>query len=80
VVSSAHLNIRLEADVEQHDAGEFYTVKNIRVPGPNTRDVLPNVQIEKRNGLWIHTDSHKESHLSQAIGHAIDMIKERLSQ
>ena len=66
------LKIRLAADVEIHHSNVYYIVKNFRPPRQEATSVLPDIRIRKVNGRWVHTDSEKESMLSEAVGHAID--------
>lgn len=67
-------NIQLEADVERHHSEIYFIVRNFRGAGqpPSTHSVLPEISIRKKEGCWVHTDSGKETHLSQAVGKAID--------
>jgi hypothetical protein len=49
-----------------------YIVKEIRTARNGTGSVLPPVIIKRKNGVWVHVDSEKETEWSLAIGKAID--------
>jgi hypothetical protein len=69
----AGLKIPLMAEVELHLSEPHYFVKNIRVKGlKDNVPVLPNVDLKKIGGRWVHSESEKESELSIGIGAAID--------
>jgi hypothetical protein len=70
-LDEAKLALRLLAEVEVHHSQFFYIVKNIRRKGAAS-PVLPQVSIQKIASRWVHTDSGKESQLSEAVGKAID--------
>ena len=79
-VASSDLKICLNATVELHHSEPFYLVHNFYLTdsqkNKDHHSILPDQQIRrvKRNGsyVWIHKDSEKESHLSIAIGEAIE--------
>jgi len=74
MMESARFNIRLQADVEEHHSNVYYLVKNIRAAGHEGPSILPDIRIHKRHGLWVHTDSGKETHLSLTVGQALDAL------
>lgn len=61
--------IHLFAQAEANSKGSFI-VRNIKTSGGN--QILPDQRIKKIKGLWVHTDSEKESYLSQVIGNGIE--------
>jgi hypothetical protein len=69
LVDSLHL--RLKGDIRRH-SDDSYTVNEIRRLDQETGSLLPPIQIKKKAGQWVHTDSDKETDLSVAIGQAID--------
>jgi hypothetical protein len=79
-VASSDLKISLNATVELHHSEPYYLVHNFYLPDSKKNkehhSVLPDQEIKriKRNGsyVWVHKDSEKESHLSIAIGEAIE--------
>src|SRR6188508_2870903 len=78
-VASSDLKICLNATVELHHSEPYYLVHNFYLTDSKNKDhqsILPDQQIRriKRNGshVWVHKDSEKESHLSIAIGGAIE--------
>jgi hypothetical protein len=71
-LDNTNLVILLTAEVELHHSRIYYVVKNFRTANPSTRPVLPNIEIRKVNGIWVHRDSEKETDLSIAAGNAID--------
>ena len=75
-IRPAKMKIPLMADVELHFSEPHYIVRNIRMPY-QTKDqpVLPEVDLKKVRGIWVHSESGKESELSLAIGKAIDSRK-----
>jgi hypothetical protein len=70
LVDSLHLH--LKGTIEGYVDGVF-TITNIRRLEQNTGSLLPPIRIKKKEGQWVHTDSDKETDLSVAIGHAIDI-------
>lgn len=70
-LADAKLAIQLSADVEVHHSELYYVVKNIRRKGAAAQ-LLPPISIKKVAAGWVHTDSGKSSHLSEAVGKAID--------
>jgi hypothetical protein len=71
-LESSQLNIPVTADVEVHHSVTHYLVKNFRAGLKRDHRVLPDIAIKKLNGRWVHTDSEKETHLSNVVGNAID--------
>ena len=69
LVDSLHL--RLRGDIEMRPDG-VCTITSIRRLEQETGALLPPIQIKKKGGQWVHTDSEKETDLSAAIGYAID--------
>jgi hypothetical protein len=70
LVDSLHLH--LKGTIEAYADG-VYTIVNIRRLEQDAGSLLPPIRIKKKNGQWVHTDSDKETDLSVAIGHAIDI-------
>ena len=66
------LVIQLMAEVELHHSKKYYVIKNFRTARNSSRTVLPNIEIKKLNGAWVHCDSEKESNLSMDVGAQID--------
>ncbi len=66
------LVIELMADVEPHHSKPYYIIKNFRTAKGSSSAVLPNIEIKKLNGSWVHRDSEKESNLSMDVGAQID--------
>ena len=66
------LEVLLEADVQHDDMGVFYRVKNFRMPANSSISILPEIQIKKTDGRWVHSDSGWQTELSKAVGLAID--------
>jgi len=48
-----------------------FIIRNIKTSSGH--QVLPDQRIKKIKGLWVHTDSEKETYLSQAIGNGIEL-------
>lgn len=71
-LDKGRLEVLLEADVQQDDPGVFYRVKNFRMPGSSSIRILPEIQIKKTDGHWVHSDSGWQSELSKAVGAAIE--------
>jgi hypothetical protein len=70
LVDSLHLH--LKGTIESYVDGVF-TIINIRRLEQTTGSLLPPIRIKKKEGQWVHIDSDKETDLSVAIGHAIDI-------
>ena len=68
----SNLTIPLAADIEVHHSDTYYVVKNFRTKTQKERSILPDVRIKKANGIWVHSDSGKETTLSMEVGEAID--------
>ena len=64
--------ISLMADVEVHHSATSYLIRNFKLANDPSRTVLPDIQIKKVRGKWVHCDSEKESKLSIEVGQAID--------
>ena len=69
--------LQLEAQVALHHSAPHYKVYKIRRKGQiHPSDLLPEVDIKcivSDGGYkWVHTDSGKETYLSNAIGSAIE--------
>jgi hypothetical protein len=62
--------IPLLAQVEKLSQSH-YVAKEIKTA--NGRQVLQPQRIMKKKNLWVHIDSHMETHLSLAIGNAIEL-------
>jgi hypothetical protein len=71
-LDKGRLEVLLEADVEFDERGIFYQVRNFRMPGSSSRRVLPDIEIKKRDGHWVHRDSGWHTELSNSVGKAID--------
>jgi len=71
-VEGGRLKVDLTADVEEHHSDIWYIVKNFRIRSSGKLTQLPEVQLIKVKGSWVHRDSRKESELSRVIGAAID--------
>ena len=69
------ISIDLIADVESVKDGG-YLVKNIRKRLEVVESLIPAFVLQKLNGIWVHKDSGKETNLSDAVGKAIDQLKE----
>lgn len=74
---SDHINLKLTAKVEIHHSNPYYLVtdlylKNHRGDSPLLADVKIKAVNENNITGWRHTDSNKESVLSNAIGKAIE--------
>jgi hypothetical protein len=72
--------LQLEAMVELKNSAPHYTIKKIGRKGQDgSSGLLPDVDIKcvLSNGeyKWVHTDSGKETNLSNAIGAAIASTK-----
>jgi len=72
LLEDGKFTVNLIADVEAIEPYTLYSVKNLRTTRSNERPVLPDVQLKKHKGRWVHRDSEKESELSRAIGAAIE--------
>jgi len=62
--------IRLQAMAQVHHSETHYIVSEVR--GKRGNIVIPNFDIKKKNGKWVHTDSGWETDLSKAAGQAIE--------
>lgn len=72
--------IPIQADAEFFPSEEYFLIKGFRVSGHNnSSDIIPAVTIKRlaveEGNTWVHIDSDKESHLSKAIGSAIEKAK-----
>jgi hypothetical protein len=65
-------SIHLKAVATVHHSEMHYVVSTITAY--SDKAVLPDFDIKKQKGKWVHTDSEKETHLSKAAGEAIDMV------
>jgi hypothetical protein len=65
-------SIHLNAIVTAHHSEKHYIVSTITAY--SDKAVLPDFDIKKMKGKWVHTDSEKETHLSKAAGEAIDLV------
>jgi hypothetical protein len=63
--------IHLTAIAEIHHSEEHYVVSNVKAHAD--RPALPDFDIKKLDGKWVHIDSEKETYLSRAAGNAIDV-------
>jgi len=68
--------IRLQAQVEKLSQSH-YIVKEIKTI--NGHQILQPQRIVKEKNLWVHIDSHLETHLSLAIGNAIELALSKAS-
>ena len=66
------INVRLTAEVELHHSKPYYIVRNFRTVYHPNGSILPEVQLKRFKGRWVHRDSEKATDLSQAIGDAIE--------
>ncbi|HET6253568.1 MAG TPA: hypothetical protein VFE32_05820 [Puia sp.] len=73
-VDDHSLKFPLSAEVEGADPG-VYTITNIRQEGKDHGALLPPFRVEKKDGVWIMTDTACTSLLSEAIGMAIDELE-----
>ena len=64
--------ISLTADVEVHHSATSYYIRNFQMANHPSRAILPDIQIKKVKGKWVHCDSEKESKLSTEVGKVID--------
>lgn len=73
LIDPAKLKVNLEADVILHQTYTYFVVSNFRMPGHANGAVLPDIEIRKKDGIWVHIDSGKETDLSRAVGQAIEV-------
>ena len=71
-LDKGRLEVLLEADVQHDDRGVFYQIKNFRMPGSSSSNILPEIKIKKIDGHWVHGDSGWKTELSEAVGKALD--------
>lgn len=71
-LDKGRLEVLLEADVQYDDLGVSYRIKNFRVPGSSSISILPEIQIKKIDGHWVHSDSGWQTELSETVGKALD--------
>lgn len=71
-VGDSKLVVPLTAEVELHYSATYYVIKKIRTGSGRKETVLPDFTIKKKNGLWVHVDSEKETDLSMQIGKVIE--------
>jgi hypothetical protein len=64
--------VRLQASVIREESDKSYIVRDIRPIHRSHGSIIPDVQLKRKNGYWVHIDSEKETDLSIAIGKAID--------
>jgi hypothetical protein len=64
--------IDLTADVELYNSEPYYLIRNFRTPRLRGDAILPTLKIKRKEGRWVHLDTEKESHLSEAVGAGID--------
>jgi hypothetical protein len=65
-------SIHLKAVATAHHSERHYVVSAITAY--SDKAALPDFDIKKLKGKWVHTDSEKETHLSKAAGEAIDVV------
>ncbi|HWB94781.1 MAG TPA: hypothetical protein VG605_23155 [Puia sp.] len=65
------LKFPLKADVLCTAPG-VYTITNIRPNNHDTGELLPPIQLAKKDGRWVFLDTNQESNLSSTIGQVID--------
>ena len=75
-VENGKMKVDLVADVDEHHSDTWYHVKNLRTTKSGIRQILPDVQLKKVKGTWVHKDSERETDLSRAIGAALDASRE----
>lgn len=78
-LDKGRLEVLLEADVQHDDLGVYYRIKNFRVPGSSSISILPEIQIKKTDGHWVHSDSGWQTELSQTVGKALDKAGSAIS-
>ena len=64
--------IHLKALAEVHHSETHYKVSE--VAGRSGNIVMPDFDIKKKKGKWVHTDSERETDLSRAAGQAIERL------
>ncbi len=64
--------VRLKATAEVHHSEIHYKVYSVK--GKGDRIVMPDFDIKKKKGQWVHTDSERETDLSRAAGQAIEVL------
>ncbi|MDP4218455.1 MAG: hypothetical protein Q8927_19830 [Bacteroidota bacterium] len=64
--------IHLMADVELCNSEPYYLITHFRTQGLRGDTMLPTLKIKRKEGRWVHLDTEKESHLSEAVGAGID--------
>jgi hypothetical protein len=79
-LENSPVHLPLEAEVEQHHSETWYLVKGLRVANRPGGTVLPDMQIRRMNGKWVHKDSEKETNLSVIAGDAIDRYEKRAAR
>jgi len=77
ILGDSRFKISLSADVEVPHSELYYVVRNFR-SGQGHPSLLPDLELKKVNGLWVHRDSEKETDLSIAVGKAIDRQEESI--
>jgi hypothetical protein len=70
-MENSDLTLSLSGDVEQHHSEMYYLIKNFRIAGCPS-PVLPDIELVKMDGNWVHRESRKETNLSETIGQVID--------
>lgn len=71
-LDNGRFNIPLIGEVEKHHSEPHYFIKNIRMKHNARASILPDIQLKKSKGQWVHRDSGKETDLSIAAGKAIE--------
>jgi hypothetical protein len=74
-VDKCELSFPLVADITLHRSKTYYAVSNFQSPNLAGKSLLPNLEILRKNGKWVHFDSYKETHLSEVLGNAIDAFE-----
>ena len=64
--------VHLSAMAELHHSDHYYLVKDFKMGNQQKEIPLPAIAVKKINGIWVHTESGKETLLSDAIGKAIE--------
>lgn len=64
-------SIHLTAVAKLHHSEPHYVVSDVKAH--SDRAALPDFDIKKLEGKWVHTDSEKETFLSKVAGGAIDV-------
>lgn len=74
-LDNSKIVIPLTATVELHHSDPYYVISDFKSQKQREGTVFPDIKIKRKTGGWVHLEGEKETHLSEAIGKAIDVYE-----